>query len=430
LRAVITYIVPACQNVPVINRFDSTLFSLVLCVLTCVSMTVTTAQTAAEKKQEGKSFGYSLRKPYQDAERHTSDTQTRARKIKEESEAANETIKVETLMAVFDFLVIDRSGKPVENLGREEFIVTEDGIRQDVALFSKGNDIKNPRSIILIIEWSNTAHYVEKSLVAAQTFIDRLGPQDEMAIVTSDVKLVCDFTSDKESLKAALQVLRDKISENSRQSLPAESGLPPQQFEFETLLAVLQELVDERSRNIVIFQADGGEALYLRDQPLAHAPVPPPARRIKLADVLSAVTRSRATIYSVIPDYQYIGLPPDEQITRARQTMRDQVGYLPESQQHLFVSTPHLRNIIDSALIAESSMMRVASLSGGWASFLERPDQAAQIYSRILADTNQRYVIAYHITDKTRDGRLRSVRIQVRGHPEYLVQGRQSYSVR
>jgi VWFA-related protein len=337
---------------------------------------------------------------------------------------------VETLLAVFDFLVIDRDGKSVENLDKDQIILTEDGVRQDIALFSTGDDIKTRRSIILILEWGNTAHYVENSLIAAQTFIEQLGAQDEMAIVTSDVKLVCDFTNDKKRLKATVQTLKDKISGNSRHSLPAETGLPPQQFEFETLLAVLQELLSERGRSIVIFQADGGETLYLRDQPLANAPVPPPARTITLADVLSAVTRSRATIYSIIPDQQYIGLTPEEQIKRARQSMKDQIRYLPESQLHLLLSTPRLRNTIDSAVIAQKALMQVASLSGGWTSFLERPDQAVPIYSRILADANQRYVLAYRVPDKTRDGRLRSVRIQVRDHPEYHVQGRGSYSIR
>lgn len=404
-----------------INKLNSGL-SLALFILIGASLTVT-AQTLAEKKQEPKKFGYSLRKP------HTSDTRTGGVKEKE-SETVDETIRVETLLAVFDFMVIDRDGKSVENLDKDQIIVTEDGVRQDIALFSTGDDIRTSRSIILILEWGNTAHYVENSLIAAQTLIEQLGVQDEMAIVTSDIKLVCDFTNDKKSLKATVQALKDKISGNARHSLPAETGLPPQQFEFETLLAVLQELLSERGRSIVIFQADGGETLYLRDQSLADAPVPPPARTISLADVLAAVTSSRATIYSVIPDHQYIGLPPEQQIKTARQSMKDQIRHLPESQQDLFLSTPRLRNIIDSAVIAQKALMQVASLSGGWTSFLERPDQAVPIFSRILADANQRYVLAYRVPDKTRDGRLRSVHIQVRDHPEYRVQGRQSYSIR
>ena len=70
---------------------------------------------------------------------------------------------------------------------------------------------------------------------------------------------------------------------------------------------------------------------------------------------------------------------------------------------------------------------RVADLTGGWTSFLEEPVQAADIYARILADINHRYVISYYPTDQAQDGRLRKVHVEVRGHPDYVVQGRTSY---
>jgi VWFA-related protein len=423
-QAVTIYTTPVAALAPVSNTFVKILLSLGLIGLFCC---VITAQHALEKKQKKKTVGFSLRQLNQPSKKDNLDSRTKPREIEgEQSGAADETIKIDTLLAVFDFLVIDPAGKAVENLGKEDFTVAEDEVQQDVALFTSGDDTRNPRSIILIIEWSNTAHYIENSLVAAQTFIERLGPQDEMAIVTSDVKVVCPFTKEKKDLKAALQVLKEKISRNSSHSAPAESSLPTEQMEFETLLAVLQELLDEPARHMVIFQADGGEALYLRDQSRHYAP----ARTIGLVDVLSVVARSRATIYPIIPDFQYVGLAPDEQINRARQTIKDQIRDLPESQAHLFLTSSKLRNIIDSAVIAQTALMRVASLSGAWSSFLERPDQAQYIYSRILADANKRYVLAYHVADKSRDGRLRSVRIQVRGHPEYLVQGRKSYSIR
>jgi hypothetical protein len=192
----------------------------------------------------------------------------------------------------------------------------------------------------------------------------------------------------------------------------------------------LQELLEGPSRHIILFQADGGEALYLSDQSKKDNPFPTAARRISLSDVLSAVTKSNATIYPIIPDYQYVGIPPAEQLDRARQTLKDQVRYLPESQARLFLSSSKLRNIIDSALTAQTALMQIGSVSGAWSSFLERPDQAAYIYSRILADANERYILGYYVTDKRKDGRLRNVRIQVRGHPEYTVQGRKTYSIR
>jgi hypothetical protein len=46
---------------------------------------------------------------------------------------------------------------------------------------------------------------------------------------------------------------------------------------------------------------------------------------------------------------------------------------------------------------------------------------------RILADINRRYVIGYYPSNKALDGKLRQTKVEVRGHPEYVVQGRRSY---
>jgi hypothetical protein len=78
-------------------------------------------------------------------------------------------------------------------------------------------------------------------------------------------------------------------------------------------------------------------------------------------------------------------------------------------------------------LEGQAAAARVAELTGGWASFLEKPEDADVIYGRILADINSRYVLGYYPTNKALDGRLRRVKIEVRGHPEYEVQGRRSY---
>ena len=75
----------------------------------------------------------------------------------------------------------------------------------------------------------------------------------------------------------------------------------------------------------------------------------------------------------------------------------------------------------------QTAAARVADLTGGWTSFLESEKQAGEVYGRILEDINHRYIISYYPTNKTIDGKLRKVRIEVRGHPDYVVEGRTSY---
>jgi hypothetical protein len=75
----------------------------------------------------------------------------------------------------------------------------------------------------------------------------------------------------------------------------------------------------------------------------------------------------------------------------------------------------------------QDALSAVAPLSGGWTEFLEQPEQADKIYARIFSDINQRYIVGYYPTNRTRDGKRRKIDFQVKGHPEYQILGRRSY---
>jgi hypothetical protein len=75
----------------------------------------------------------------------------------------------------------------------------------------------------------------------------------------------------------------------------------------------------------------------------------------------------------------------------------------------------------------QTAMMIVARASGGFTESLETPDQADAIYARILNDINNRYLIGYYPKNATRDGKRRTVKIEVRGHSEYIIWGRKTY---
>ena len=72
-------------------------------------------------------------------------------------------------------------------------------------------------------------------------------------------------------------------------------------------------------------------------------------------------------------------------------------------------------------------MTALARSTGGWAEYLPTPAQAAQIYTKLLESINNRYVIGYYPKSETRDGKRRTVKIEVKNHPEYRIEGRQTY---
>ena len=116
-------------------------------------------------------------------------------------------------------LVLDSQGHSVTGLGKDDFIVKEDGQPQPISQVSLGDDQGVERSIVLILDYSDSQFpYLDTSVEAARLLIDKLGPKDRMAIVTDDVKLLVDFTHNKTDLKTGLDSLKRRWQQRTGKS--------------------------------------------------------------------------------------------------------------------------------------------------------------------------------------------------------------------
>ncbi len=363
------------------------------------------AQSSDRKPPKKEKFGSSLKRLKWDPNKQAAveseqDNQKRSREI-----GPGDVIKVETNLVVLDLFVTDQNKlRAVTGLGKDDFVVTEDAVTQQISMFSVGANPSLPRSIVLIIDFSSSlSRYLEKSVEAAKILVNRLGPKDEMAIVNDEVELMVGFTGDKKRLKSALDSLKNRPrgAHGSRQ--------------LSALFVTLRELSGAgQGRPIIIIQSDGDEIMNLRDQQ-PRAEGQPSTWEFGLADIQAAVLGTRATIYTLIPGEPLIGVPIEDARLRVRRSM---VG----DQEDQYINT-----ITPIRVRAQEAITSVADISGGWAAYLESPERSDELYERILADINQRYVIGYYPTNEARDGRLRKVQVEAPGHPEYAVHGRRSY---
>jgi VWFA-related protein len=337
----------------------------------------------------------------------------------------DDVVKVETSLVVCDVLVLDKQGKTVPGLTQHDFLVTENDKPQQIGSFSLGDNTAVPRSIVLIMDYSvSMTSYIQMSVDAAKVLVDKLGPKDTMAIVADDLSLLADFTGDKAELKEKLELSKERANETDR-SWPSGHSL-----QFSALLATLREMFDaEDVRPIIIFQTDGDELEIM--QPVVDASHAAIARKFSLKDVYSEAEKSRATIYSVIPGSRLIDLSEEGQWKLARSQVREIRARNPHGKglgkgwQDKYAA--RFKMWIESRRKEQLAVAGVAELTGGLTESLEDPAQAEEIYARILASINHRYVITYYPTNKEHDGKRRTVRIEVRGHPEFTVWGRKSY---
>ncbi|HXI61135.1 MAG TPA: VWA domain-containing protein [Pyrinomonadaceae bacterium] len=371
------------------------------------------SQSETPERRRLEDFGSSLKRLKWDPEKGTA-VETVKPGGQPGTQSEGDVVRVETNLAVCNVSVRDKSGRIVEGLTQNDFLVSEDGRPQKIEHFSLGNDQRLGRSIVLVIDYSGSqSPYIKGSVAAAKILVEQLGPKDVMAIVTDDVALLVDFTRDKTKLKQALDSLVKK----------SEARQFGRSSQFSALMATVREMFTEEDiRPVVIFQTDGDELFCLKpsNPPLLSIPdayLPPGSTTIapanfSLRDLYQAIEKSRALVYTVIPGVR---------VTSPAKANEPEWSMSPASAPGSRIRTP---------LTETRSWFQLAAAGaaiGGWTSYMETPKQAPEIYRSILGDLNQRYVIGYYPTNKAHDGRQRKVVVEVRGHPEYSVTGRKSY---
>jgi len=121
---------------------------------------------------------------------------------------AGDVIRVDTTLVTLPVSVMDRDGKYIPNLRKEDFRLWEDGVEQDVAFFSS---VDKPFSLVLMLDTSGSTRFrLEDIQDAAITFVNQLRPDDRVMVVSfdDDVRVLSEFTSDRYRLRDAIRRTR------------------------------------------------------------------------------------------------------------------------------------------------------------------------------------------------------------------------------
>ncbi|HET7113969.1 MAG TPA: hypothetical protein VFI57_10010, partial [Pyrinomonadaceae bacterium] len=85
---------------------------------------------------------------------------------------AGDIIRVDTTLVTIPVSVMDRDGRYIPNLKKEDFRIWEDDVEQDVAFFAS---IDKPFSVVLMLDTSpSTQFQLEEIQDAATTFVNQL----------------------------------------------------------------------------------------------------------------------------------------------------------------------------------------------------------------------------------------------------------------
>lgn len=264
--------------------------------------------------------------------------------------------------------VRDRKNRPVLDLQQDDFTLYEDGITQLISHFTSA---RIPLTVALLIDASNSMNQNGKLKLARKAAADFARAANE-----DDQLLVLHFN---DGLRGSTDPVTDrKQIEASIEAIEAEGGTAL----YDAIYRTSALLAGREGRRAIVLLSDG------RDQALTENE---PGSLHLFEEALEKAHRSEAAIYSV-----GLGRRLDEQL-----------------------DLQHRRSLKD---ILET----FARETGGRAYFPERAGQLSGIYKEIASDLKQQYGLGYTSSNGTRDGRWRSITLEVRD-PEMKVQARSGY---
>src|ERR1051326_1695237 len=350
--------------------------------------------------------------PTQRPRRVTPTDQTTESKKPGDEVDEGDVVRVDTQLVSVPAVVTDSAGHPVSGLRPENFRLIEDGQPQTIANFGT---TETPFEIALLLDTSgSTRDDVALIRAAANSFIAALRPGDRVGVVAFNqaqtvaqpiaaVEVLTPLTGDREALKNAIE------------NLGASQGTPY----YDALERIADNIFHDppseevRGRRAVVALTDGVDSSSNSDFATA---------KMKLARAGIACYFIQVNTEDFVEDRLMKDCQDDGQLALSqRQIQRYRELFFPKAKAENFDSFcqmgPFERMSISRALynLARKEMNDLAKTSGGRSFEAATLADARAAFARVAADIGTLYSLGYYPTNKARDGKFRSIKLEVRG---------------
>lgn len=119
-----------------------------------------------------------------------------------------DVVRVNTTLVTIPVSVMDRNGRFIPDLRKDEFQIFEDGVQQNVSYFAS---VEKPFTVALVIDTSASTHFrMDEMQDAAIEFVNQLRPDDRVLVVSFDskVRVLAEATNDRSLLRDAIRNTR------------------------------------------------------------------------------------------------------------------------------------------------------------------------------------------------------------------------------
>jgi VWFA-related protein len=189
-----------------------TLLVILLVILT-TSLSVSTLQAQSGRKKPASKpeaeQGNSATSPQPQPAANEETVEGSESKTPEGGESVeDDVIRVDTSLVTVPVTVLDRSGKYVPFLRRQDFHLFEDGVEQKIAYFAT---VDSPFTVVLMIDTSGSTQFrLEDIQDAAITFVSKLKMEDSVMVLSFDdrIEVLSKPTTDRAVVNRAIRRTR------------------------------------------------------------------------------------------------------------------------------------------------------------------------------------------------------------------------------
>ena len=305
------------------------------------------------------------------------------------------TITTDVSLVQLNVGVVDRQGRAVTSLSRNDFVVYEDGIKQSIQHFDPAD---TPFSLVLLLDMSgSTVNFRQQLKLASTRFLDALAPDDRVAVIqfNAKVKSLSGFSTDRNKTAYAINNLAEGAGET---------------YFYTALKYALRELEKEGKRRKAIVVLTDGLDTQLRKsdrETVAKAQTDQealsaikPEASAELNAVLAAADHQGVTIYP-------LALPSGD-------------------PKRLPIPGPDITGIYSAA---RTRLQTLAVRTGGRLHEINRLENMAKLYAEVAADLRTLYTVAYQSGGTRSRGKWHEIRIEV-ANPDLIASTKPGYYAR
>ncbi len=312
------------------------------------------------------------------------------------------TIRVDTTLVTIPVSVLDRNGKYVPHLTKQDFRVYEDGVEQEIADFAA---IETPFNVVLLLDTSRSTRFkIEEIQRAAMAFVEQLRPHDRVMVVSFDEEVYIDseFTSDRNQLRRAIYGTR--------------TGGGTKLYDAVDLV-ITERLTQIEGRKAIVLFTDGVDTMS------------------KLASARSTIERveeSNVLVYPIRYDTEDdVAGPPIP--TRGRTGRWPPViinpwpsPRWPQPRRWPMTPLPQRGSSPEEYRRGAQYLHALAERSGARLYQADTLGNLSQAFSLIADELRHQYTLSYYPTNTARDGAYRRIRVVV-NRPGLVVRARAGY---